>query len=218
MSTPFCVSPPNLAHRTKKHRKTCSKHRSPPLTSLPTVTPPHLMYSSVGRTTLPAQTHAYRTRTLSLSCHSEPVTDVTGVGIRTPRPLPLPLGEVAERSEDGEGKQRRAASRRPFFQLVDKPILSFRGAPQGYLLRGAKRRGNPQSFSCKFAEKRKNCAIWEQIATPVCGLARNDGLFRQPVSTRSVDGGIVTSRRGRAPPLHTPTAPAPCFFSVIPSQ
>ena len=41
-------------------------------------------------------------------------------------------------------------------------------------------RGNPQSFSCKFAEKRKNCAIWEQIATPVCGLARNDRLFRQP--------------------------------------
>ena len=39
----------------------------------------------------------------------------TGVGIRTPRPLPLPLGEVAERSEDGEGKQRRAALRRPFF-------------------------------------------------------------------------------------------------------
>ena len=65
-------------------------------------------------------------------------------------------------------------------QRVDKPILSFRGAPQGYLLRGAKRRGNPQSFSCKFAEKRKNCAIWEQIATPVCGLARNDRLFQQP--------------------------------------
>ncbi len=39
----------------------------------------------------------------------------TGVGIRIPRPLPLPLGEVAERSEDGEGKQRRAALRRPFF-------------------------------------------------------------------------------------------------------
>ena len=39
----------------------------------------------------------------------------TGVGIRTPRPLPLPLGEVAERSEDGEGKQRRAALRRFFF-------------------------------------------------------------------------------------------------------
>ena len=68
-----------------------------------------------GRTEPSAPTHAYRTRTLSLSCHSEPMTDVTGVGIRTPRPLPLPLGEVAERSEDGEGKQRRAALRRPFF-------------------------------------------------------------------------------------------------------
>ena len=28
-------------------------------------------------------------------------------------------------------------------QRVDKLVLSFRGAPQGYLLRGAKRRGNP---------------------------------------------------------------------------
>ena len=217
MSTPFCVSPPNLAHRTKKHRKTCSKHRSPPLTFLPAVIPPHLMYSSVGpddpvrpNTRLPYP-HFVLILSFRASAH-------TGVGIRIPRPLPLPLGEVAERSEDGEGKQRRAASRRPFFQLVDKPILSFRGAPQGYLLRGAKRRGNPQSFSCKFAEKRKNCAIWEQIATPVCGLARNDGLFRQPVSTRSVDGEIVTSGRDRAPPLHTSTAPALCPYPVIPSQ
>ena len=35
------------------------------------------------------------------------------------------------------------ASARTGAQRVDKPILSFRGAPQGYLLRGAKRRGNP---------------------------------------------------------------------------
>ena len=56
--------------------------------------------------------------------------------------------------------------------------------PQGYLLRGAKRRGNPKSFSCKFAEKRKICAILEQFATPVCGLARNDRLFRQPEKNR----------------------------------
>ena len=81
------------------------------------------------------------------------------------------------------GKPTGGAEPRP--QRVDKPILSFRGAPQGYLLRGAKRRGNPQSFSCKFAEKRKNCAIWEQIATPVCGLARNDRLFRQPGAGQS---------------------------------
>ena len=108
-----------------------------------------------GRTAPSAPTIVYRTCALLLPCHSEPVTDVTGVGIRNPRPLPLPLGEVAERSEDGEGKQKRTALRR-FFQLVDKPILSFRGAPQGYLLRGAKRRGNPQSFSCKSMLKRKN--------------------------------------------------------------
>ena len=48
------------------------------------------------------------------------------------RPLPLPLGEVAERSEDGEGKQKKNRLR-AVLQLVDKPILSFRGrsAPVG---------------------------------------------------------------------------------------
>ena len=181
MSTPFCVSPPNLAHRTKKHRKTCSKHRSLPLTSLPAVTPPHLMYSSVGpddpvrpNTRLP---HPHFVLILSFRASAH-----TGVGIRIPRPLPLPLGEVAERSEDGEGKQRRAASRRPFFQRVDKPILSFRGAPQGYLLRGAKRRGNP--FPAPAGAELPPPSVRE-------------------VSTRSVDGGIVISRAGQSPaPTH----------------
>ena len=68
---------------------------------------------------------AYRTCALFFPCHSEPVTDVTGVGIRIPRPLPLPLGEVAERSEDGEGKQRRAASRRPFFYAISSALQHF---------------------------------------------------------------------------------------------
>ncbi len=67
----------------------------------------------------------YHTCALLLPCHSEPVTDVTGVGIRIPRPLPLPLGEVAERSEDGEGKQRRAASRRPFFYAISSVLQHF---------------------------------------------------------------------------------------------
>ena len=71
-----------------------------------------------GRTESSAPTIVYRTCALLLPCHSEPVTDVTGVGIRNPRPLPLPLGEVAERSEDGEGKQRRAA-------LSQSPIRMF---------------------------------------------------------------------------------------------
>ena len=68
-------------------------------------------------------TIVYRTCALLLPCHSEPVTDVTGVGIRIPRPLPLPLGEVAERSEDGEGKQRRTAFRRFFFTI--QTLYSF---------------------------------------------------------------------------------------------
>ncbi len=85
----------------------------------------------------PAPTHVYRTCTLPLPCHSEPVLTLAWEsvprarrrGIPPPpsardchfradraarpytrsdvpceRPLPLPLGEVAERSEDGEGK------------------------------------------------------------------------------------------------------------------
>ena len=56
-----------------------------PPTEIPCVT--------FGRTEPSAPTHAYRTRTLSLSCHSEPVTDVTGVGIRPPC-LPLRGGPV----------------------------------------------------------------------------------------------------------------------------
>ena len=39
------------------------------------------------------------------------------------RPLPLPLGEVAERSEDGEGKQKRTASGR-FFSLSINPLYA----------------------------------------------------------------------------------------------
>ena len=74
MSTPFCVSPPNLAHRTKKHRKTCSKHRSPPLTSFPAA---HCSFPVIP----------------------SPVRRL-GVGIRTPRPqarnsLPPSAREVA---------------------------------------------------------------------------------------------------------------------------
>ena len=78
-----------------------------------------------GRTESSTPTIVYRTCALLLPCHSEPVTDVTGVGIRILRPLPLPLGEVAERSEDGEGKQRRAASRRPFFYAISSAFQHF---------------------------------------------------------------------------------------------
>ena len=80
------------------------------------------MYSSVGpddsvrpNTRLPYP-HFVLILSFRASAH-------TGVGIRSPRPLPLPLGEVAERSEDGEGKQSRTAFRRFFFAI--QTLYSF---------------------------------------------------------------------------------------------
>ena len=65
MSTPFCVSPPNLAHRTKKHRKTCSKHRSPSLTSRP---PSH--DRTLDKTSVGGDAHAVeRSGTSTLGVH-----------------------------------------------------------------------------------------------------------------------------------------------------
>ena len=53
-------------------------------------------------------------------------------------------------------------------------------------------------------QKRRNEAFWKRIATPVCGLARNDRLFRQsqPPGGRlfayrlwmMVSGGRMTTR------------------------
>ena len=54
---------------------------------------------------------------------------------RTESPSPTPAYQTHKRKKE-------TASRRSL-QLVDKLVLSFRGAPQGYLLRGAKRRGDP---------------------------------------------------------------------------
>ena len=41
-------------------------------------------------------------------------------------------------AEFGQIHKNREKYRRAIAQLVDKPILSFRGVPQGYLLRGAR--------------------------------------------------------------------------------
>ena len=105
-----------------------------------------------GRTAPSAPTIVCRTCASLLPCHSEPVTDVTGVGIRIPRPLPLPLGEVAERSEDGEGKQKRTAFRR-FFQLVDKPSL----CGQRFIYAGGARGGKASLESDQMSRKDLLC-------------------------------------------------------------
>ena len=57
------------------------------------------------------------------------------------RPLPLPLGEVAERSEDGEGKQKRTASGR-FFSLSINPLYASGSSFTQGELEGAKPASN----------------------------------------------------------------------------
>ena len=150
-------------------------------------------------------TTAYRTCALLFLCHSEPVLTLAWESAS-----PVPCLSLWERWPSAARTERANKEGPPpggpSFSVSINLSCHSEEHPKGYLLRGTKRRGNPHSFSCKFAEKRKNCAIWEQIATPVCGLARNDRFFRQPVSTRSVDGWIVISRAGQSrPPLHTPT-------------
>ncbi len=122
-----------------------------------------------GRTESSAPTIVYRTCALLLPCHSEPVTDVTGVGIRIPRPLPLPLGEVAERSEDGEGKQGRTAFRR-FFQLVDKPSLWG----QRYFYAGGARGGKARLESDQMSRKALPCKACVEHPKGTCFAARSD--------------------------------------------
>ena len=70
-----------------------------------------------------APTTVYRTCALSLPCHSEPVTDVTGVGIRSPRPqarnlqsLPCVKGGVARRATE-ELLSPGGAEPRPYTRL-----------------------------------------------------------------------------------------------------
>ena len=66
---------------------------------------PAVFASYSGRTEPSAPTTVYRTCALSLPCHSEPVTDVTGVGIRSPRPQarnsPPPSARDVARSAGG---------------------------------------------------------------------------------------------------------------------
>ena len=72
-----------------------------------------------------APTTVYRTCALSLPCHSEPVTDVTGVGIRPPSPP----------------SQREVS--RPKAVTEGEICRGIRGdAPQGYLFRFAPLRGH----------------------------------------------------------------------------
>ena len=104
------------------------------------------------------------------------------------RPLPLPLGEVAERSEDGEGKQRRAASRRPFFQLVDKPSL----CGQRFLYAGGARGGKARLESDQMSRKALPCKACVEHPKGTCFAARSD-YFR--AARRHKNNDIISGCR-----------------------
>ena len=131
-------------------------------------------------------------RTPRQRCHSEPVTDVTGVGIRIPRPLPLPLGEVAERSEDGEGKQKRTASGR-FFSLSINLSCHSEEHPKGTCFAARSDVGIRNLLVANSQKSVKIVRFGNRLPRQSADWRGNDRLFRQPVSTRSVDGGIVVS-------------------------
>ena len=89
--------------------------------SPPTYRLPKAYAYPTGRTEPSAPTPVYRTRTLFLPCHSEPVTDVTGVGIRLAAP---------------------AGAESPCLPLRGGPVLAAKQVPLGCTLgRAAKRSG-----------------------------------------------------------------------------
>ena len=72
-----------------------------------------------------APTTVYRTCALSLPCHSEPVTDVTGVGIRSPRPQARnPLASLCEGSSFPGGAEPSAPTH-VLMCRVSVPCLSL---------------------------------------------------------------------------------------------
>ena len=131
-----------------------------------------------GRTESSAPIIVYRTCALLLPCHSEPVTDVTGVGIRIPRPLPLPLGEVAERSEDGEGK----------LQLVNKHSPD----DKQFIYAGGARGGKARLESDQMSRKALPCKACVEHPKGTCFAARSD-YFR--AARRHKNNDIISGCR-----------------------
>ena len=72
--------------------------------------------------------------------------------------------------------------------------LSLRGAPQGYLLRGAKRRGNPSPFH-------KSPPKSQQFPTKFCAPIQNMEISPETVAQGAEECYILTVNRIRAAPL-----------------
>ena len=105
-----------------------------------------------------APTTVYRTCALSLPCHSEPVTDVTGVGIRPPR-LPLrgrwreaPEGEICRGSAAAYGAMWASP---PTHLLKACALFSVipRAHPKGTCFAAQSARGNPSPFHVNSGQR-----------------------------------------------------------------
>ena len=71
--------------------------------------------------------------------------------------------------------------------------LSLRGAPQGYLLRGAQRRGNPSPFH-------KSPPKSQQFPAEFCAPIQNMEISPETVAQRAEECYILTVNRIRAAP------------------
>ena len=89
------------------------------------------------------------------------------------RPLPLPLGEVAERSEDGEGKQKRTASGR-FFSVSINPLYAASSSFTQGELEGAKPASN--QIKCRA----KPCLARRAWSTPRVLASRREATIFVP--------------------------------------
>ena len=118
-------------------------------------------------------------------CRAGPMCPAAGYaffgGARGPRPTGQvrypPVGDGVSTS-----RQRGAAA------------LSLRGAPQGYLLRGAKRRGNPFPFH-------KSPPKSQQFPTKFCAPIQNMEISPETVAQGTEECYILTVNRIRAAPM-----------------
>ena len=151
-----------------------------------------------------ASTTVYRTCTLPLPCHSEPVTDVTGVGIRPPR---LPLRGRCQRAAlteglskrifrapargtfalGGKSTQKRRSNLRfenPFARLhtaLISMVFTTRTLCRGNFTEMLHR--HCFSFCCRFCSEMQSCAVLYLVCRGGvlrCGAKRNECPWGTP--------------------------------------
>ena len=159
-----------------------------------------------GRTDPSAPTHAYRTRTLSLSCHSEPVLTLAWESA-SPRPqarnlqsLPCVKGGVARRAT--EGLSFRGRGRAPPLHTSADSLCAIRAGGCGHPpLRNHRRRmrhthGRTEPSRLHTVSRRQNISNQRpKAATYLCRSAAKARFDNRPHPRR-----VFPKREGRSPP------------------